>query len=888
VLGSEINRVLPLKMRFLGPRETGRAKHQTMSPTGSPERATRLRGLLRTCPWLCGGFAIAIGTVALIGWWLNRPQLTSLAAGLPPMMPNSALMAVLDGASLILLAPLVSGKRRVVAGRLCAVAAGTIAGLTLLEWIFDLSLGIDRILLTPKEMSAREFVGRPSAETAGAFAAIAVALVTINHKMARGLRPAEILALLSGLIALVALLGYLFKIAAFYGPATLLPYTGMSILTAIAVFALSIGIMTARIDVGVFSTVVAQDSGGIVARQLMASLLVFAPIVCVLAFATRLGALSAPLAAALIVLLAGVGGGGFILKVSRHLSQLDSERRHAEEQLRLSQERLELALEGADMATWDWNVSTGKVVVNRRWPDMGVVGPNDLSLDADHWISSVHPDDWPRLKERLSDHFEGRAAEFESEHRVRIKSGDWIWVLARGKVFERDEHGRPMRMAGTALDITGRKRLDEERAFLVEVVTILSSSLEHQRTLTDVAQLVTRNFADYCLVDLVEESGEGRWVKAVGRDPSKGWICDVLMHVPPDRTRHHLTWSAFQTKRPVLIDQVTPDMIASWSQNELDRRALEAMEIGSVVVVPLLAHERLLGVIALVRSSASPPYRLEDLRLAEGLAERAAVAVESGRLYRAAREASTARDRVMGIVAHDLRNPLAAILLQASVLRRRGAEPDRRTRQPVELIERSARRMSRLIRDLLDMASIEAGTLAVECDRVAADHLIADSAAAQKPLASAASLDFRLEVAENLPAVWGDRERLHQVLENLIGNAIKFTKPGGRVTVGAAEKDESVLFWVSDTGAGIAAEHLPHVFERFWQARKDWRRGAGLGLPIVKGIVEAHGGRIWIQSASERGTTFFFTIPLAAGASDRRQGRGATTLAERERHPRSA
>jgi len=235
---------------------------------------------------------------------------------------------------------------------------------------------------------------------------------------------------------------------------------------------------------------------------------------------------------------------------------------------------------------------------------------------------------------------------------------------------------------------------------------------------------------------------------------------------------------------------------------------------------------------------------------------------------------------VMGIVAHDLRNPLAAILLQASVLRRRGSEPDRRSRQPVELIERSARRMSRLIRDLLDMASIEAGTLAVECDHVAVDHLIADSATAQKALASAASLEFRLELAKDVPEVWGDRERLHQVLENLIGNAVKFTKPGGRVTVGAAAKDSGVLFWVSDTGPGIAAEHVPHVFERFWQAHKDRRSGAGLGLPIVKGIVEAHGGRIWVQSAPGRGSTFFFTIPIAIGSQ--------TALASRDTRRRSA
>jgi len=163
---------------------------------------------------------------------------------------------------------------------------------------------------------------------------------------------------------------------------------------------------------------------------------------------------------------------------------------------------------------------------------------------------------------------------------------------------------------------------------------------------------------------------------------------------------------------------------------------------------------------------------------------------------------------------------------------------------------------------------------------VAVDHLIADSATAQKPLASAASLEFRLDVAKDLPDVWGDRERLHQVLENLIGNAVKFTKPGGHVTVGASEKDSAVLFWVTDTGPGIAVEHLPHVFERFWQARKDRRSGAGLGLPIVKGIVEAHGGRIWVESTAGRGTTVFFTVPIAT--------RTQTGLTVRDRQRRSA
>ncbi len=128
---------------------------------------------------------------------------------------------------------------------------------------------------------------------------------------------------------------------------------------------------------------------------------------------------------------------------------------------------------------------------------------------------------------------------------------------------------------------------------------------------------------------------------------------------------------------------------------------------------------------------------------------------------------------------------------------------------------------------------------------------------------------MRLELADDLPDVWGDQHRLLQVLENLVGNAIKFTPVQGRITVGAAPREGEVLFWVADTGSGISPDGLPHVFDRFWQARKGARQGAGLGLPITRGIIEAHGGRIWVESTLGRGSVFFFTVPEAPGAEAR-------------------
>jgi len=142
--------------------------------------------------------------------------------------------------------------------------------------------------------------------------------------------------------------------------------------------------------------------------------------------------------------------------------------------------------------------------------------------------------------------------------------------------------------------------------------------------------------------------------------------------------------------------------------------------------------------------------------------------------------------------------------------------------------------------------------------------LIVEAVEMQRPLPSASSLELRVDVDRDVPDVGGDRDRLLQVFENLIGNAIKFTAAGGCITVSATSIDHEVVLSVADTGGGIASENVAHVFDRFWQATKAGRQGAGLGLPITKGIVEAHGGRIWVESTLGRGTTFSFTIPAAS------------------------
>jgi signal transduction histidine kinase len=241
----------------------------------------------------------------------------------------------------------------------------------------------------------------------------------------------------------------------------------------------------------------------------------------------------------------------------------------------------------------------------------------------------------------------------------------------------------------------------------------------------------------------------------------------------------------------------------------------------------------------------------------------------SERVARSEAEAAVAtRDELLAIVSHDLRNPLNVIVIRASLLQRPSVDGAERqlVRQAAQAILRSADRMNRLIADLLDLAQIRAGKLAVEQSPQDAQGLIRESLEMLLPLAT--KMDLKLDgIASGGLRLHCDRGRVLQVLSNLVGNAVKFTEKGGSIFIEARGIGDEALVLVRDTGHGISEEELPRIFDHLWQAQRSKGGGIGLGLSIVKGLVEAHGGRLWVESKLGAGTTFFFTLPLAEPAS---------------------
>jgi PAS domain S-box-containing protein len=236
--------------------------------------------------------------------------------------------------------------------------------------------------------------------------------------------------------------------------------------------------------------------------------------------------------------------------------------------------------------------------------------------------------------------------------------------------------------------------------------------------------------------------------------------------------------------------------------------------------------------------------------------------MEREKLARAEAEAAVrARDDILAIVSHDLRNPLNIIGMGVNLLESSLPE-DRKTAQ-LGVIRRAVAGMNHLIEDLLDASQIAAGRLRIDAAPVDAAAICDDAVGMFENLVAAKNQRFYCEPPRKGVEVLADRDRISQVLANLIGNAHKFTPEGGQIELKAEPLEDCVRFTVSDTGPGLSSQDLPHVFDRFWQARRVRRGGVGLGLPITKGIIDAHGGRIWAESSAGVGTTFYFTLPLA-------------------------
>ncbi|HEX7154575.1 MAG TPA: PAS domain S-box protein [Thermoanaerobaculia bacterium] len=423
---------------------------------------------------------------------------------------------------------------------------------------------------------------------------------------------------------------------------------------------------------------------------------------------------------------------------------------------------------------------------------------------------------------------------------------------------------------GFARDITERKRAQEElqetlaqlerraeeEAAFRHLASALTGAIEMSDVLLEITNRATQvTRADGVYVERIVNKGHP-WQVEVVASHGRG--------VPPRGLRvaypGSLTEEILRGGQPIILTDMT-----SFGQ-EMAPYLLDTCPKCQVLVTPLVAESEPLGALVLLNGGQSGRvFRDADIVRARTLGDMTSLALRRVRLLEQEREAKEkaeaavrVRDETLGIVSHDLRNPLTQIALSADLLGDASADEQR---DLIETIRAASRQAQRLIQDLLDVARLEAGRFSVQKVMIETEPIVREACESHEALAAQRRQRIVCNISSPLPAICGDRDRLLQVFANLIGNAMKFTPERGTITIEAEVRGKNVEFRVSDTGPGIPEADVKNLFRPYWQAKKTAHMGAGLGLAIVRGIVEAHRGHVWANNAPD-GALFTFTIPI--------------------------
>lgn len=455
------------------------------------------------------------------------------------------------------------------------------------------------------------------------------------------------------------------------------------------------------------------------------------------------------------------------------------------------------------------------------------------------------------------------------EFEIVREDGSRVWELGHAAPLL-NENGEPRGSVGVFLDITERKRREQARAILAEATAILASSLDYEETLRNIAGFVVPRFADWCAIDVIAGNGSiERLVIAHEDDELRLRAVDISKRysLPPD--------AAFGPPRVIrnlevdYIRDVAPAVIEALPLNEEQRDVVRKVGIRSYIGVPLVTRAgRPLGAMTFVNSASARPFEEVDLLLAQELAGRASIAIEHAELFRESREtaedlarANSVKDEFLGLVSHELKTPITTILGNASVMSRRPNLTDDLRRQALTDIEHEADRLNRIVNNLLVLARLEQGR------RLDLEPLLLDRfayALAQVHRRNHPWRDVRLETpTESLP-VLAEPSYLDQVLTNLLSNAEKYSPPDRPITIRVESMPNATRVHVIDGGPGVTRDEQEKIFAPFYRSNTlPTVQGVGIGLTVCRRLIEAQGGRIWVQTAESGGADFVVELPLA-------------------------
>jgi PAS domain S-box-containing protein len=542
-------------------------------------------------------------------------------------------------------------------------------------------------------------------------------------------------------------------------------------------------------------------------------------------------------------------------------------RRQAEAALQESRERLSLAMAAGQMGTWTRELDgTDRVDWSPELEAIFGLAAGEFPGTYEAYTQFIHPEDREKVGRAVREAVE-QHTDYEVEFRFTPQGGGLRWMIGRGRATY-DAAGRPVRLAGVGIDVTARRQAEEALRFLADASRELSVLVDYESTLQNVAHAAIPRFADWCVVHRVTDEGQIRCVAVAHEDPQKERLLWEL------NERQPLDWSSpavvvrvLREQQPILLEQVPEsyfDRMREWGGEEY-LQMLRGLNPQSFITVPLLAHDRALGTIILGTTESRRRYTAADVAVAEDLARRAATALENARLYREAREADRRKDEFLAMLAHELRNPMAPISNALQLMTLRSSDPGVVARAR-DILQRQVEQLSRLVDDLLDVSRITRGKISLQKQRLDLGAVIARAVETSQPLIDSRRHRITLSLPPEPVELEADPARLEQILTNLLTNAAKYMEEEGQIWLTAAVEEDQAVLRVKDDGLGIAPEMLPRLFDLFAQAERSLDRsqgGLGIGLTLVRRLVEMHGGTVEARSQGlGKGSEFIVHLPL--------------------------
>jgi signal transduction histidine kinase len=447
------------------------------------------------------------------------------------------------------------------------------------------------------------------------------------------------------------------------------------------------------------------------------------------------------------------------------------------------------------------------------------------------------------------------------------RTGEARWSLVRAHAITSDD-GVPELAVTTWHDASKEQRQHELARHLAEATARLTSSLDYAETLKAVARALVPGVADWCGVDLVDEKGELQPLAVAHADPVKEKLAhDLRARYPSDPASSGVA-AAVRSGAAELVADVSPDLLRARARDEEHFRALEQLGLGSVMFVPIPVRGRAAGALTLAVSHERRRFDQDDVALACEVGRRAGTAIEKARAYAAVQDAVRSRDEFLAVAGHELRTPLAALMLLLETLKLstaggRVAKDPERVAARVDKTFAHAQRLARLVDGMLDVSRLADGRIELKPEPLDLAVLVGETCERFADDAARAGCTLDIHVATECTGEW-DASRLEQVVSNLVTNALKYA-PGTRVDIHLACDGDRATITFEDRGIGIAADDRERIFDRFGRAVSERNYpGLGLGLWISRELVAAHGGTLDVESEPGRGSTFTVSLPRAA------------------------